>query len=199
MTAPRHRYTPPVRSREVRPATPLPNVATSIVVSFTSTGAFKISFTAHQRQGGSHVQLRRIPTLALSVLRDQLVATHDALWSTTGLAANPVIVNDQTVQINRRSPGTTTTPQQRIRYVQLLQRKFDAACRQAGVRALMVLPRKADPKAANKAASAPAKKATSTAKAATTKKKVPAKKAAAKKATAKKLGATKEPRRRMRR
>lgn len=210
MTAPRRRayVAPRVRIRETSPALPLRNDKVMIVTTFNDSGMFEIDFAPYEVRGNGRSKLRRIPTRALSMLRPQLLATHNELWLVMDLSVNPQLVSETKTLIRPRRIDGVITLEQRTTYVKLLQKKFNTACKQAGVKASMTvtgLPEQ-QPKVtpAKKVASAPAKKTTSTPKAATSKKKaaaqkVPTKKAAAKKATAKKLGATKEPRRRIRR
>jgi len=173
MTAPRSRGKPRKRSQVKSPGRPLRNDMVTIFVTFKAVGVFEISFVPYQKIDGKMVMLNRFPTLALSVLRRQLLEVHSRFWLVAKLPVNPTMVDDYLAR-----PGSTDATH-RQEYVKLLSEWFNTACQQQGTKAVMTIGRPPQPKAAKKADTKPEPK------------KAPAKKVAAKKVVAKKAAPAK--------
>lgn len=172
MTAPRSRGKPRTRSQVKPPERPLSNDTVTIYATYKDEGLFQITFVTYRKVDNELVATRRFPTLALAVLRNQLLAVHDRFWLTAKLSVNPTVVSDHVFQ-----PGTNAATHRR-EYVKLLCEWFNAACKQQNVQAMMIIGRPPQPKAAKKTVAPPQKTA-------------PIKKAVAKKTTAKKAASAK--------
>lgn len=172
MSAPRSRGKPRKRSQVKPPERPLSNDMVTIYATFKAEGPFQITFATYRKVDNILVATRRFPTLALAVLRTQLLAVHNRLWLTAKLPVNPTMVNDHLIE-----PGTNAATHRR-EYVKLLCEWFNAACQRQNVQAVMIIGRPPQPRAAKKTVAPPQKT-------------VPAKKVVAKKTASKKVAAKK--------
>lgn len=198
MGAPKSRGLPRVHYMEL-PAAPLRNDRVVIVATFAKSGAFEISFAPYQVVGDNRNYLRRIPTLALAKLREQLLVTHDQLWKEARLSANPKIITDLRTLIEGVKKDDMVRPVDsvwRAAYVKALCTNFNAACTAAGVHASMEVAgeptQKDKPEPAKKAVKKATKKDEATTACPVTVQKVPPKKTVPKKA----VKATAKPRKR---
>lgn len=154
MGAPRSRRKPPQRSVVKPPPQPLRNDMVTIFVAFRATGPFEITFVPYGKKGNTQTALSRFPTLALSVLRTQLLEVHKHFWITAGLPVNPTIVSDQLVR-----PGDSQASLRR-EYVNQLCEWFNTACKQHDVKAVMMIARTPQKKATKKTTAAPVRRRT---------------------------------------